>query len=82
MGAFAAINYKEKDFAEAVQEITGGKGVNLLLDCVGADYFMKNLASIALDGALVIVGWLSGTVIPNCDLNLILRCGLVIFSGK
>lgn len=50
----------EADFAAAVNEATGGKGVNVILDLVGAAYFEQNLASLALKGRLILVGLTSG----------------------
>lgn len=50
IGADHAINYKTADFVEAVREITGGKGVNAVLDMVGGDYVPRNLACLADDG--------------------------------
>jgi len=73
VGAFAAINYKQEDFAQRIQQITEGKGVGILIDCVGGGYFMKNLECMSPEGRIVLIGWLSGSKVPECDLNLILR---------
>ena len=48
------------DFASAVNEATNGKGVDVILDLVGAAYFQQNLASSALKGRLILVGLTSG----------------------
>ncbi len=48
------------DFAGKIAEITGGKGVDVILDLVGAAYFEQNLTSLALKGRLVLVGLTSG----------------------
>ena len=61
LGASTAINYREQDFAEAVAENTAGKGVDVILDMVGADYFERNLASLAVSGRLVFISSLSGS---------------------
>jgi putative PIG3 family NAD(P)H quinone oxidoreductase len=50
IGADHAINYKAVDFVEKVREITGGSGVNIVLDMVGGDYLPRNLACMAEDG--------------------------------
>lgn len=50
----------EPQFAEAVLEKTGGRGVDVILDLVGAAYFEQNLASLASKGRLVLVGLSSG----------------------
>ena len=73
MGAFEAINYKEESFPDRVVAITGGKGVGIIIDCVGGGYFQNNLAALAVEGRLVIIGWLSGTQVPDCNLGLILK---------
>jgi putative PIG3 family NAD(P)H quinone oxidoreductase len=49
------------DFAEAVRDWTGGKGVDVLLDLVGAAYLKANLESMALKGRLIFVGTTSGS---------------------
>ncbi len=60
-GAHHAINYKERDFAEEVRSLTGGAGVNVVLDMVGAPYFARNTAVLARDGRLVIIAFLEGS---------------------
>ncbi len=60
-GADAAINYRSGDFAAAVRDATGGAGVNVVLDCVGGRYLTGNLASLAVDGRLVVIGLIGGT---------------------
>src|SRR5258706_12864361 len=42
LGATAAIDYQTEDFAERVQALTGGQGVQVVLDHIGAKYFAKN----------------------------------------
>ncbi|MBK8465930.1 MAG: NAD(P)H-quinone oxidoreductase [Chloracidobacterium sp.] len=60
-GLDEAIATGEKiDFAENVKELTNGKGVDVILDLVGAAYFQQNLASMAVKGRLVLVGLTSG----------------------
>lgn len=60
LGLDAGINYREQDFAEAVQEKTGGRGVDVILDVIGGPYWDRNLASLAMRGRMVIVGTLGG----------------------
>lgn len=60
LGASRAINYREEDFVAAVREATGGRGVDVLLDMVGAEYLARNLECLAFDGRLVIIGTLGG----------------------
>ena len=60
LGARAAINYRARDFAEAIAELTSGAGVNVILDIIGGDYFERNIKSLALDGRLVQIGLMGG----------------------
>ena len=60
-GATQAINYRSADFAEEVKAITGGAGVDVILDMVGAPYLQRNLASLRRDGRLVYVAFLEGS---------------------
>jgi NADPH2:quinone reductase len=60
LGAEVAINYKTEDFAERVLEETGGKGVDVILDLVCADYVAANLKCLAVGGRLVIIAFLGG----------------------
>lgn len=73
LGATAAFNYKTEDWVEEIKKKTGGKGVDYIVDFVGADYFQKNLEVAALDGRMVFLGALSGTKVPNADISNILR---------
>ncbi|MGD9764891.1 MAG: NAD(P)H-quinone oxidoreductase [Candidatus Binatia bacterium] len=59
-GADVAINYREGDFAPKVREATGGKGVEVVLDSIGAPYLAGNLAALAVEGRLVAIGLLGG----------------------
>ena len=61
LGADLVINYKETpDFSEVVREYTNKKGVDLILDHVGAKYLEPNMKSLAYNGKLVIIGVISG----------------------
>ncbi|MDP3840316.1 MAG: NAD(P)H-quinone oxidoreductase [Methylococcales bacterium] len=53
LGADTAINYHEQDFVTAVHKATRNKGVNVILDIIGGDYFPRNLKCLAYDGRLV-----------------------------
>jgi NADPH2:quinone reductase len=61
------INYQVEDFSEAVMGLTSGRGVNLIIDHVGAPLLDRNLRCMALKGRLVSVGRLGG---EHADLNL------------
>lgn len=66
LGAELVINYKNQDFVEEIRDITGRKGVDLILDMVGGDYLPKNVKILADDGKLVQIAFLQG---PKIELN-------------
>ena len=72
LGADGAINYKTEDFAERVRALTGGEGVDVVLDCVGGAYLEKNLAALRAKGRLVIIGLMGGA---KAEINLALVVG-------
>ena len=55
------MNYREQDFVAAVKEATGGRGVDVVLDVIGARYLDQNLRSLATGGRLVVIGLQGGT---------------------
>jgi len=70
IGADLVINFKETpDFSEAVKEFTNNKGVDVILDHVGAKYLAPNMNSLGYKGRLVIIGVISGI---KAELNLAL----------
>ena len=72
LGADAAIDYRAQDFVEEVKALTGGKGVDVVLDMVGAPYFAKNVRCLKLDGRLVMIAFLNGHVAESVDLRPIM----------
>lgn len=68
LGADAAINYREQDFVEEVSALTSGKGVDVILDMIGGDYFPRNLKSMAFDARLVQIAIQGG---PKAEINLL-----------
>ncbi len=60
LGADLAINYREQEFVEAVKAFTDGKGVDVVMDMVGAEYLAQNLGLLKLKGRLVFISTLSG----------------------
>ena len=72
LGADAAIDYRGQDFFEAVREATGKRGVDVVLDMVGAPYFARNLRVLAKDGRLVLIAFLGGEVAESVDLRPIM----------
>ena len=60
LGAERAINYRDADFVEVVRGLTGGRGADVVLDMVGADYFARNIEVLAIEGRLVEIATLHG----------------------
>lgn len=77
LGAKRAINYREEDFADVIRAETG-HGVDAILDMIGADYFEKNIASLAKDGCLSIIAFLGGAVVEKANLQPIMAKRLTV----
>ena len=60
LGADTAVNYRTQDFVQAALEATGGRGVDVVLDSIGAPYLERNLAALAAGGKLVVIGLMGG----------------------
>ena len=73
LGAELAINYREQDFVEAVTDFTGGRGVDVILDIIGAAYLPRNLSALATNGHLVVIGMQGGGATGELDLSMLLR---------
>jgi putative PIG3 family NAD(P)H quinone oxidoreductase len=71
LGAALVVDYKSEDFAARVHEFTGGRGVDVIVDLVGAAYWEKHAALLADDGRIVIVGLLGGAR-ASVDLSRVL----------
>jgi putative PIG3 family NAD(P)H quinone oxidoreductase len=67
LGAERAINHRREDFVAVVRELTGDRGVDMILDMVGGDYVAQNLDALAVDGRLVQIAFLRG---PRAEINL------------
>lgn len=59
-GAAHAINYKETDFVAEIKRVTNGRGVDIVLDIVGAPYLERNLEALALEGRISLVSTQGG----------------------
>ncbi|MGF0536928.1 NAD(P)H-quinone oxidoreductase [Agrobacterium sp. ES01] len=68
LGAIRAINYKTEDFVEVIREHTDKRGVDAVLDMIGAAYFDRNLSVLAKDGCLSIIAFLGGAVAEKANL--------------
>ena len=77
LGATRAINYRSEDFVAVIKQLTGGRGVDVILDMVGGDYVPRELASLADDGRLSLIAFLGGTK-ASLDMSDILRRRLTI----
>ncbi len=75
-GAAHVINYRREDFVARVKEITGGRGVKVVYDSVGADTFLKSLDCLAPFGLLANFGSASGKPAP-LDVGLLAAKGSV-----
>jgi NADPH2:quinone reductase len=81
-GADETINYSTEDLKNRAKELTDGKGVDVVYDCVGGDYAELALRAIAWEGRFLVIGFTAG--IPSIPLNLTLlkSCQIVgVFYG-
>lgn len=77
LGATRGINYRNEDFVAVIKQLTGGRGVDVILDMVGGDYVPRELACLADDGRLSLIAFLGGTK-TSLDMTDILRRRLTI----
>ncbi len=77
LGADHAINYRTQDFAEEARRLTGGAGVNVILDMVAGTYVAREVECLAEDGRLVIIA-VQGGVKSEFNAGLVLRKRLVV----
>ena len=63
-GVDHVIDYKTQSFAEEIKTITGGRGVDVILDHIGGAYFKDNMKSLSVGGRLVVIGLMGG--IKSC----------------
>lgn len=76
-GADHAVNIATTDLAQALLDLTSGRGADVVLDTVGGDVFDASMKSIAVDGRLLIVGFVSGRI-PQVACNRILFKGISV----
>ena len=77
LGADHAINYKTHDFQDEVKRLTGGKGVDVILDMVAGSYVAKEIECLSEDGRLVIIG-VQGGIKSEINAALVLRRRLTV----
>jgi putative PIG3 family NAD(P)H quinone oxidoreductase len=68
LGADHVIDYHQQDFAAVIAEMTGGRGVDVILDMVGGNYLPRNIQSLAIDGRHVSIAFLQG---PQAEINFL-----------
>ena len=65
LGAKAGFNYHTQDWSKEILEATDGKGVDIIIDFIGANYFQGNINAAARDGRIVNLGNMSGPILPE-----------------
>lgn len=74
LGATAAFNTTSQDWVAEVMKATDNKGVDVIVDFIGASYFQQNLDAIARDGVIVNLGFMGGTKVPEgTDISAFIR---------
>ena len=73
-----AINYRTQDFVEEVAQLTGKRGVDLVMDMVGAPYMQRNLRVLGMDGRLVLIAFLEGSKVETLDFVTVMTKRLTI----
>ena len=72
LGLDAGVNYREEDFAEEVLKATSGRGVDVILDVIGADYWDRNMKALAQKGRMILVGLMGGNS-TNANIGVLLQ---------
>ncbi|MBK9605895.1 MAG: NAD(P)H-quinone oxidoreductase [Betaproteobacteria bacterium] len=78
VGADHVINYRTHDFAEEARRIVEARGVDVILDMVGGEYFRKNLGLLGLEGRLVQIAFQQGSKFADLDLMPVMMRRLTI----
>lgn len=74
LGATAAFNTTSQNWVEEVMKATDNKGVDIIVDFIGASYFQQNLEAVAKDGIIVNLGFMGGTKLPEgTDISAFIR---------
>ena len=76
-GADHVIDYRQEDFVGRVREMTGGEGVDVILDMVGGDYLPKDVRLLRRDGRLLLIAFLAGSKV-NFDFMPVMMKRLTI----
>ena len=78
LGADLVIDYASDDYVEAVQEATGGAGVDVVLDVIGGDYLPRNISCLRINGRIIQVGTMAGTPVPFNPAALMMKRAALI----
>ncbi len=82
LGAEHAFNYREGSFAPSVMDTTQGKGVNIIIDFIGAPYWEQNVSCLAADGRIIILATMGGGTVEKFDIRgLFKKRGQLITSS-
>ncbi len=73
LGAIGGINYKTQSFPPIIQQLTNGHGADVILDPVGAPYFLSNLEALAMDGRIVLIATMGGTRLAEFNLRQLFK---------
>jgi len=72
LGAEATIDYESENFADRIDEITGGEGVDIVIDFIGAPYFHRNVDALATDGRIIQLATLGGSTVSEVNLRALM----------
>jgi NADPH:quinone reductase len=78
LGADHVINYRTADFVTEIKKITGGRGVDIVLDMVGGPYIEKNISLLRSEGRLLQIAFLQGSTVPDFDFMPIMHRRLTV----
>ena len=80
LGAERGINYRKEDYVEVVRELTGGKGINVILDVVGGDYLNRDVKAMAPSGRHVSIAFQKGAKVEFNFMPMMLK--RLTFTGS
>ncbi len=81
-GADETINYSTENLKDRAKELTDGKGVDVIYDCVGGDYAESALRAIGWEGRFLVIGFTAGIPAIPLNLTLLKSCQIVgVFYG-
>lgn len=84
LGADEVVNYDAVDLKQALKDLTGGRGVDVIYDCVGDRYAEPAVRALAWEGRFLVVGFAAGEI-PKLPLNLLMLKGAAaigVFWGE